>query len=113
MGPAGTLLVQRVWPVRDLDEAGRKEFTLDQQYVPPGSTEWDVFDAAGHYLGAVTIPGSEFLATPPLMRFHKDVSTDTWYMYSVVFDELDVQYVVRWRIEGRMPDDEQASVNDT
>jgi hypothetical protein len=113
MGPAGTLLVQRVWPVRDLGEEDRKAFTLDQQYVPPGRAEWDVFDAAGRYLGAVTIPGSEFLATPPLMRFHKDASTGTWYMYSVVFDELDVQYVVRWRIEGRMPDDTLGSVTDT
>lgn len=113
MGPAGTLLVQRVWPVRDLGEEDIKEFTLNQQYVPPGSTEWDAFDAAGRYLGALTIPGSEFLARAPQMRFYKDASTGTWYMYSVVFDELDVQYVVRWRIEGRMPEDSQGFVTDT
>ena len=58
MGPAGTLLVQRVWPVRDLDEEGGKGFLLDQQYLAPGSTEWDVFDKEARYLGAVTIPGN-------------------------------------------------------
>jgi hypothetical protein len=103
MGPAGTLLVQRVWPVRDLDEQGRKDFLLDQQYVPPGSTEWDVFDEEGRYLGAVKIPGSEFISTVPRMRFHQDAANGTWYVYSVVSDELGVQYVVGWRIDGRMP----------
>jgi hypothetical protein len=103
MGPAGTLLVQRVWPVRDLDEQGRNDFLLDQQYVPPGSTEWDVFDKEGRYLGVVTIPGSEFISTVPRMRFHQDAATGTWYVYSVVSDELGVQYVVGWRIDGRMP----------
>jgi hypothetical protein len=113
MGPAGTLLVQRVWPVRDLDEDGRKEFTLDQQYVPPGRTEWDVFDPAGRYLGAVTIPGSEFLANAPQMRFYEDAATGKWYVHSVVSDDLDVQYIVRWRIDGRMPDDTHGVSTDT
>jgi hypothetical protein len=81
MGPGGTLLVQRVWPVRDLGEEGRKDFSLDQQYVPPGSTEWDVSDKQGRYLGAVTIPGSDFISTVPRMRFHQDAATGTW-MYT-------------------------------
>jgi len=105
MGPGGTLLVQRVWPVRDLDEEGRKEFTLDQQYVAPGSSEWDVFDQEGRYLGAVTIPGSEYLATLPLFTFFEDTPTGTWYLYSVVADELGVQYIVGWLVEGRIPGD--------
>ena len=105
MGPAGTLLVQRVWPVRDLDAEGRKDFLLRQQYVPPGSTEWDVFDREGRHLGAVAIPGSEFITTEPLVDFFQDAATGTWHMYSVVSDELGVQYIVGWRIDGRMPED--------
>jgi hypothetical protein len=113
MGPAGTLLVQRVWPVRELDEEGRKNFVLDQQYVAPGSSEWDVFDREGRYLGAVTIPGSEFISTVPLMRFFQDAATGTWHMYSIVSDELGVQYIVGWRIDGRMPEDIEATSLDT
>ena len=113
MGPVGTLLVQRVWPVRDLDEEGRKDFLLDQQYVPPGSSEWDVFDKEGRFLGAVAIPGSEFLSTVPLFRFFQDAATGTWYVYSVVADELDVEYIVGWRIDGRMPEDIEVASPDT
>ncbi|MGD8699436.1 MAG: hypothetical protein PVJ43_09110 [Gemmatimonadales bacterium] len=103
-GPAGTLLVQRVWPVRDLDPEKRKDLLIHQQYVAPGSAEWDVFDGEGRYLGPVVIPGSEWIkGISPVRFFHND-ATGTWYMYSIWSDELDVQYIVRWRIEGRMPD---------
>jgi hypothetical protein len=27
-------------------------------------------------------------------------------MYSIVSDELDVEYIVRWRLDGRMPSDD-------
>ncbi|NIM50565.1 MAG: hypothetical protein GTO22_15160, partial [Gemmatimonadales bacterium] len=43
-GPAGTLLVQRVRPVRDLDAEEQKEIRLSLQ-VPPGTSEWDVLDS--------------------------------------------------------------------
>ena len=89
-------------------EDGRKEFSLNQVYVPPGRPEWDVFDREGRYLGVVDIPGTEFLSNVPRIHFHKDAASGTWYVYSVVFDELGVQYIVGWRIDGRMPDETAA-----
>jgi hypothetical protein len=103
-GPAGTLLVQRVRPVRDLDVQEQKEIPLGSFSVPPGSLEWDVFDRAGRYLGVVVIPGTELVAVPPRCRFLQDRATGSWYMYSTWSDEMGVQYVVRWRVDGRMPE---------
>jgi hypothetical protein len=103
-GPAGTLLVERVWPVRDLDAETRKDLRVNQQYVPPGSSEWDVFDKQGRYLGPIVVPGTEWVVNLPPLRFFRDDATGTWYMYSIWSDELDVEYIVRWRIDGRMPD---------
>jgi len=101
-GPAATLLVQRVRPVRDLDAEERKEIRLNLM-VPPGTSEWDVFDREGRYLGPIVIPETEWVATPPFIYFFQDRATGTWYMYSIWYDELGLQYVVRWRIDGRMP----------
>ena len=105
-GPAGTFIVQRVWPVRDLDAEEQKEIR-PSLLVPPGSSEWDVFDREGRYLGTVAIPETEWIGTPSFLflRFFRDRATGTWFMYTIWSDELDVDYVVRWRIDGRMPDD--------
>jgi hypothetical protein len=103
-GPAGTLLVQRVRPVRDLDEQEQKELPLGTFSVPPGSLEWDVFDRAGRYLGIVVIPGTDLVAVSPRCRFFQDRATGSWYMYTTWSDEMGVQYVVRWRVDGRMPE---------
>ena len=51
--------------------------------------EWDVFDAAGKYLGMVTMPPK----FAPRMIWGNQI-------YGVWRDELDVQYVVRLRIVG-------------
>ncbi len=102
-GPAGTFLVQRVRPVRDLDAEEQKEIRLSL-LVPPASSEWDVFDSEWRYLGTVEIPETGWVATVPSLRFFQDPATGTWYMYTIWSDELDVEYVIRWRIEGRMPD---------
>ena len=104
-GPAGTLLVERVRPVRDLDAEQRSKLRVNQVYVPPGSSEWDVFDGKGRYLGAVVIPGTEWVTSLPQGRFFLDHASGTWYMYSIWPDELGVEHIVRWRIDGRMPDD--------
>jgi hypothetical protein len=101
-GPAGTFLVQRVRPVRDLDAEEQKELRLGL-LVPPASSEWDVFDREWRYFGAVVIPETGWIGTVPSLRFFLDRATGTWYMYTIWSDELDVEYVVRWRIEGRMP----------
>lgn len=102
-GPAGTLLVERVRPVRELGQAELEDLQVNQQYVPPGRSEWDVFDKRGRYLGPVDIPGSEWIKNVSSLRFFHDGGTDSWYMYSIWSDDLDVQYIVRWRIDGRMP----------
>lgn len=99
-GPAGTLLVQRVKPTRDLNAQELKDLNVNQVYYPPNSPKWDVFDREGRYLGAVVIPGSD--KSRALRFFHDDVS-GAWYMYTIWSDEVDVQYIVRWRINGRMP----------
>jgi hypothetical protein len=103
-GPAGTLLVERVRPIHELDEGELKDLQVNQQYVPPGGSEWDVFDERGRYLGPVVIPGSEWIKNVTPLRFFHDDAADSWYMYSIWSDDLDVQYIVRWRIDGRMPD---------
>jgi hypothetical protein len=103
-GPAGTLLVQRVRPVRDLDEDEQEQIRLNVM-SPPGSSEWDVFNSEGRYLGAVVIPETARVSTVSPLRFFRDPATDQWYMYSIWSDELDVEYIVRWRIDGRMPDE--------
>ena len=103
-GPAGTLLVQRVLPVRELAAEEQKEMSLNSA-VPPGRSEWDVFDSEGRYLGGVVIPESEFTGTGRFFRFFRDRATGKWYMYSIWSDDLDVEYIVRWRIDGRMPDE--------
>jgi hypothetical protein len=104
-GPAGTLLVQRVRPVSELDAEEQAAIDLSQVYVPPGSSTWDVFDPEGRYLGGVVIPGTESVSNISLGSFFQDPSTGTWYLYSVWTDELDVPYIVRWRMTGRMLED--------
>ncbi|UCC72305.1 MAG: hypothetical protein JSV86_18355 [Gemmatimonadota bacterium] len=110
-GPAGTFLVQRVRPLRDLDAEEQKEIRLSLM-VPPASSEWDVFDRGWRYLGGVVIPETEWIGTVPSLRFFLDRATGTWYMYTIWSDELDIEYVIRWRIDGRMPDDIEAASAD-
>jgi hypothetical protein len=100
-GPEATLLVQRVRPVRDLDAEELKAIRLSFGRAP-GSSEWDVFDREGRYLGGVVIPGTEWANTVPRLFFFRDRANGSWYMYSLWRDELDVEYVVAWRIDGRM-----------
>jgi hypothetical protein len=87
-----------VRPLRDLDAEELENISVRQPYVPPARSEWDVFDREGRYLGAVVIPEGG------RSRYFEDRATGTWYMVSVWEDELEVQYIVRWRIDGRMPD---------
>ncbi|MEX2610939.1 MAG: hypothetical protein WEA24_13400 [Gemmatimonadota bacterium] len=83
-GPGGTLWVQRALTLPELEAA---DVPFDPQST--GGQEWDVFDAAGRLRGSVTLPGG-FSAT-------------VWHdgaLYGVQVDELDVQYVVRLRVDG-------------
>lgn len=101
-GPAGTFLVQRVRPLSQLNEQERSRIRVDL-HRPTGGLEWDVFDREGRYLGVVEMPGTEWVATVSNPRFVEDQATGTWYMYSVWADELEVHYVISWRVDGPTP----------
>ncbi|UCC71586.1 MAG: hypothetical protein JSV86_14515 [Gemmatimonadota bacterium] len=101
-GPAGTLLMQRYRPLRRLSEEERSRIRTNLGR-PPGALEWDVFDSEGRYLGVVVVPGTEWVAIVADLLFVQDQATGTWYMYSVWSDELEVQYVIGWRVDGPMP----------
>jgi len=85
-GVGGTLWVQRPLPVSALSDEELEE-ALGQR--PPGSSEWDVFDPEGRYLGVIELP-----CTDQALTFAGD------RIYGLWEDELDVQYVVAWRIDG-------------
>jgi hypothetical protein len=102
-GPAATVLVQHLRPVRDLTADERREFNPGWTR-PTGTLEWDVFDSEGRYLGAAALPGTDAVAAIRTGRFVRDADTGTWYMYTVWSDEQDVEYVVAWRLDGRVPD---------
>ena len=85
MGPEGSLWVQ---PVRSPGEMSDEEIELYNFVEDFGGPDWEVFDPAGRFLGVVTMP----------KRFTPRLFLDD-FIYGVQRDELDVQYVVRLRIE--------------
>ena len=87
-GPAGSILVQRNLPVSETypDVAtGRSR---------PIGGSWDAFDRQGRYLGVAPLP-----AEPHRHAFVQLESGD-WLMMGIEEDELDVQFVGIWRVEG-------------
>ncbi len=93
-GPGGTLLVQQLRPLTDLTDE-ELEGLNPGSGRPPGSRSWDVFDREGRYLGVLTWPPDFFG-----IRFEWDEATGTWINYGIATDDLDVQYVVAWRVRG-------------
>jgi hypothetical protein len=91
-GPAGTLLVQRVLPLRELTEAQLENFNLGER--PPGSDDWDVFDHEGRYLGVAPLP------TPPHRHAFTRDASGQWFMGGLERGDLDVPFASVWRIEG-------------
>lgn len=81
VGPEGTLWVQRIRTADELDALG-----FDMQDL--GSSEWEVFDADGRYLGVVTVPER---VQPMLVRGDA--------IYGVARDDFEVQTVVRLAIQ--------------
>lgn len=77
VGPEGTLLVQRI---RTGEELGGPGFDMQDL----GSSEWEVFDAEGRYLGVVTMPER---VQPMLIRDDA--------IYGLARGDFDVQTVVR------------------
>jgi hypothetical protein len=90
VGPDETLWVQRIRSARDMAEGAEEEAEFDPQNI--GSPEWDVFNPQGHYLGVVTLPD----------RF-APVTVKDDRLYGVWRDELDVQYIMRLRVERTAP----------
>ena len=91
-GPAGSLLVQRTRPLRDLSEEEVAQLTPGSD--PPGGDLWDVFDAAGRYLGVVPLP-----AEPARHAFRRDAAGD-WLMIGKTQDDSGVPYIGVWRMDG-------------
>ena len=88
-GPEGTLWVQRMGDVRDVHP-----MTLNGSDPPTGfgGREWDVMDAQGRYLGSVELPPRFRLLT---------ITGDA--LYGVRRGELDVEEVLRLRLERGAP----------
>ena len=86
VGPGETIWVQHFQPAAALSDEELEQFNLLEDY---GAPQWDVFDAAGRFLGVVTMPRR---FTPRLFEDDK--------IYGVWRDELDVQYVIRLRINA-------------
>jgi hypothetical protein len=55
---------------------------------------WDAFDKEGRYLGVAPLP-----AEPHRHAFTKLPSGD-WLMMGIEQDDMDVQYVGIWKVEG-------------
>ncbi|NIM49709.1 MAG: hypothetical protein GTN62_05640 [Gemmatimonadales bacterium] len=91
-GPAGTLLVQRIRPLRELSEEELPSSWLWR--VPLGADEWDVFDREGRYLGVAPLP-----IPPHRHAFTRDPS-GAWLMSGLERGEFDVPYAGVWQIEG-------------
>ena len=79
--------LQKVQPLRNMSEEGLEAFPVGG--LAPGLPAWDVFDGEGRYLGVVEIPlGIERIA---LFVDH---------VFGVYEDELDVQHVIVFDIDG-------------
>jgi hypothetical protein len=85
LGPGETLWVQRIRSARDMAADADEDFEFDPQAI--GSPEWEVLDAEGRYLGVVSLPEG---FTP--------VNVKGDMLYGVWRDELDVQYIMRVRV---------------
>jgi hypothetical protein len=82
LGPQGSVWVQRM---RTGNELVGEEGTFDAQDL--GSTDWDVFDGEGHYLGVVTFPGK-----------YQPIRAMGDRFYGIARDELDVQSLKVYRV---------------
>jgi len=86
LGPEGTLWVQRIRSARDMAEAaGEEEVEFNPQDI--GSPDWEVFDGQGRFLGVVSLP-----------NLFRPVEAVGDQIYGIWQDELDVQYIMRVRV---------------
>jgi hypothetical protein len=85
LGPDGTLWIQRIRNAQDMAEGAEEGAQFDPQDI--GSPEWEIFDGDGRFLGVVTLPD----------RF-RPVTAKGDQLYGIAADELDVQYILRLRV---------------
>lgn len=85
LGPEGTLWVQRIRSAKDMAAGAEEGAEFDARAI--GSPEWEVLDSEGRYLGIVNLP-ERFAPTK--------VKGDL--IYGLWTDELDVQYIMRIRL---------------
>jgi hypothetical protein len=86
-GPRGTLWLRRVLPIRDM--TAEQVEALDASFAVRPAPGFDVFDGQGRYLGIVEVPEEM-----PLGLLNRD------RMFGIVKDELDVESLRIYRIEG-------------
>lgn len=89
-GPGGTVWVQHIQRAAELTEEQREAFNPQLDIA---SATWDVFDDTGRFLGNVDFP-ERFT----LMIFDGDNAYGVWR------DDLDVQYVMKARIDTHRGD---------
>jgi hypothetical protein len=91
-GPHGTLWLRRVLPIRDMTQEQIEALNNSVSVRP--SPGFDVFDGQGRYLGIVEVP--------------EEMPLGLWFedrMCGIVMDELDVQYLRIFRVEGMNPEE--------
>ena len=86
-GPNETIWLRRIRPIADMGPEEVEE--LDNNQRPKPGPGFDVFDARGRYLGIVEAP-----LELPFGLFLGD------RLFGIMKDELDVEYLQIWRIEG-------------
>lgn len=87
-GPDGAILVQRNLPVSETYPE------VNTGASRPIGGSWDAFDNKGRYLGVAPLP-----AEPHRHAFTQLASGD-WLMLGIEEDEMDVQFVGIWKVEG-------------
>ncbi len=85
LGPGETLWAQRIRSSKDMAEGSEEGFEFDAQDI--GSPEWEVFDSEGRYLGVVELPEG-----------FQPVNVEGELLYGIWRDELDVQYIMRLKV---------------
>ncbi len=85
-GPGGSLWVQHLVIPSTLSDEELEDFNPQ---LGLGAPQWDIFDSEGRFLGSLELP-----ARFQPLRFYGN------RMYGIGRDELDVQYVMRFRIDG-------------
>jgi hypothetical protein len=84
VGPDGSLWIQPVRPPGGMSDEDISRYNFLEDF---GSSDWEVFDWEGRYLGVVNMPP----------RFQPRTFLED-RIYGVSRDTLDVQYVLRLRI---------------